>query len=118
MEKSTADWFREKLRSLPPKDMLEVASLLKYGELHTDPTTKDMLWYWDSIKWYESDPGVRETYRLLEENPSEDEDFEPNWYFIRIGEEYDDVETRGDYYENPFGTTVWRSIGFDRPSER
>ena len=38
---------------------------------------------------------------------------EEDYYFIKIGEEYEDVETRGLWWDNPFGLTLTRGIVLD-----
>ena len=44
--------------------------------------------------------------QLMAELP--DEDFR----FIRIGEDYDDTEMRGGFWDDPFGMELTRSITF------
>ena len=43
-------------------------------------------------------------------NELEDEDYR----FIRIGEEYDDTEVHGGFWENPFGLELNRSIALGK----
>ncbi|MBD5416515.1 MAG: hypothetical protein HDR50_02345 [Desulfovibrio sp.] len=63
-------------------------------------------WYWDYRKWYMGFPEVDFIEQLLSELP--DEDFR----FIRIGEDYDDTEMRGGFWDDPFGMELTRSITF------
>ena len=42
----------------------------------------------------------------------DDEDYR----FIRIGEEYDDNESRGAFWENPFGMSLRSDIFMMKPS--
>lgn len=87
----------------------EVNSLLDYADKHLiDPVSKAEAWQWNSIKWYSGDPEhFAEIYFI--------EDFlrnldEPDFRFIRIGEDYDDIEVMGDFTENPFDLELARGI--------
>ena len=63
-------------------------------------------WYWDYRKWYTEFPEVAFLEQLISELP--DKDFR----FIRIGEDYDDTEVRGGFWENPFDMELGRYISF------
>ena len=82
---------------------------------HADKHAKDEerghgAWYWDYLKWYTDDPvhfpEVDFIEKLLSELPYED------FRFIRIGEDYDDTEMRGGFWENPFDMELGRYISF------
>ena len=49
---------------------------------------------WNGIKWYESYPEVNVIEKFISEM-DEDEDKSEMFKFVRIGEDYDDVEDRG-----------------------
>ena len=36
-----------------------------------------------------------------------------DYYFIRVGEDNDDTDVRGGFWENPFGMCLVRGIAFD-----
>ena len=64
-------------------------------------------WFWDSVKWYETYPDVlimENIMTILDNSEMYDE-----YGMIRIGEEHEDIETRGSPYE--FDMYVNRSIG-------
>ena len=61
--------------------------------------------YWDSIKWYEGFEDVDFIENFLSECLSEEE-----YRFVRIGEESDDVEERGEFYDSDI--YVHRSISW------
>ena len=82
---------------------------------HSDKHAKDEesgheAWYWDYLKWYADDPvhfpEVDFIEKLLSELSYED------FRFIRIGEDYDDTEMRGGFWENPFDMELGRYISF------
>lgn len=83
----------------------EVESLLAYAAHHyTDSESGAEVWLWDWIKWYPDYQDIALLGALM--NELEDEDYR----FIRIGEEYDDIEVRGGFWKNPFGLELNRSI--------
>jgi hypothetical protein len=77
-------------------------------------------WRFDSWKWYDGYPIIDEVTRFLHEldeyNDSKQDKVDLNTYvpmygFIRIGEELEDIETKGD----PGHFDVWVSRTFDCP---
>ena len=79
---------------------LDVKNLLNYADQFKEH--KCLLYYWQSVKWY----GADELMDYLGNIPGED------YYFIRIGEELDDNEINGDWWDNPFECSLSRSIEF------
>lgn len=79
----------------------------------------DVLYYLAWIKWYDNYPEIAFMMNFLREfEPvSEDEDDEKDgddcYRIIRIGEEYDDIETEGSYWDNAFCLDACRSIHFE-----
>ncbi len=72
-----------------------------------DDSTGDKYWHWNCIKWYHDFPEIN----MLEEFISSIDYDE--YLFIRIGEEINDVDIYGSYYDNPFGMYLNHSIEFD-----
>ncbi len=64
-------------------------------------------WHWESLKWYSEYKSVSFIDNLLESLDDAD------YFFIRVGEDDDDIEYRGGFQENPFGMCLMRGIGFD-----
>ncbi len=56
-----------------------------------------ILYSWSSIKWYHVYPEVAFMQNVLETQIPQE-----NFYFVRIGESYSDLEELGDFYDNPF----------------
>ena len=71
----------------------EVQDLLSQADHH---------WAWS--KWYSNFPEVAFVESLMDEMDEED------YRFIRIGEDYDDTEVRGGFWENPFDMELSRNI--------
>jgi len=63
-----------------------------------------IIFHEEDVKWYESYPEVQAfdafTEKFMEIADSEEKRY--NWFyeFVRIGEEYQDIETKGSYYSN------------------
>lgn len=72
----------------------------------TDAATSNEMWYWRDIKWYADYPEIAFLNQFLDELDYLE------YYFIRIGDDVDDTEIRGNYWENPFDLYVSRKIGF------
>ena len=64
-------------------------------------------YYWDNVKWYADFLEVRFIENLTVELDWED------FLFIRVGEDSDDTEYRGGFWDNPFPMGLARSITFD-----
>lgn len=83
----------------------EVQGLLSQADSHyTDSNSGAEVWHWAWSKWYSNFPEVAFVESLMAEIDEED------YRFIRIGEDYDDTEVRGGFWENPFGMELTRNI--------
>ncbi len=69
-----------------------------------DDSTGDKFWYWNWIKWYHDYPEIC----MLEEFMSS-LDYD-EYLFIRLGEDMNDTEIYGSYYDNPFEMHVHHTI--------
>lgn len=70
------------------------------------------LWCWEDISWnmMHDDIGFIEDVILgLQQNGLSDQ-----FYLIRIGEDIDDIEIEGTFYNNPFDMCLVRNISFIR----
>ncbi len=86
-----------------------LCSLLeKADEKGIDKSTGDKCWHWNWIKWYHDYPEIC----MLEEFISS-LDYD-EYLFIKIGEDMNDTDVYGSYYENPFGMYLHHSIEFDQ----
>ena len=88
-----------------------IREFLDHADKHAkDEKSSEEAWYWDYLKWYTDDPvyfpEVDFIEKLISELPYED------FRFIRIGEDYDDTEMRGGFWENPFDMELGRYISF------
>ena len=114
MTDDAARLFRTMLEHIP--DYHEIHSLIKdsetarhahpWGTRHKTPNVDcDTKMYWDYVKWYEGYECVDfiETF-LTDCIPEED------FRFVRVGEETDDVEERGEYYDSDIH--IHRSISW------
>ena len=77
----------------------------------------DFFMYWNHIKWYESYPEIQVIEEFIQELEGEGEDDFPDvedvhsrWRFVRIGEDYDDVEDKGGGFWDT--VNIQRAINF------
>lgn len=66
-------------------------------------------------KMYGSYQEVAAFLRFLDEldDIESDGDEDEAYHYVRLGENDDDIEIRGGWWENPFGVELVRSIGFE-----
>ena len=65
------------------------------------------LYYWEKITWYTAYPEVQWMKNFIDSLDKE------GFLFIRIGENYGDMEYDGEFLDNPFFVTVSRKITFN-----
>ena len=101
LSKEAAALLKARLEAATPDERY----LLDNADLHdTDEESGDELWRWHYVKFYEEFREVAFINNFLQElDPS-------NYLFIRVGETYDDIEIRGDYWLNAFNLDVATSI--------
>lgn len=66
---------------------------------------------WDWVKWYDSFPEVAAVEAFMNNLDSSDRDAE--YAFVRVGEEWDDTEERGNCGCPPFHLAVQKSVSID-----
>ena len=74
---------------------------------HKDVDSGAVAFFWSCIKWYADFAAVA----FVENFMADLEDTE--YYFIRVGEDYDDIEVNGGFWDNPLGMRFARGITFD-----
>ena len=95
-----------KIQTLSQSLQEEVRSLFEDSEF-TREGEGNRAWYWEGFKWYSSDPDIVFLAGYLSDLDDE------LYLYIRVGENLDDVEYRGRFWDNPFGMRLTRGIGFD-----
>ena len=82
-----------------------VSDFLVYADKHLeDADSGAEVYLWEGIKWYEEFSDVGFIENLLTELDWS------NFLFIRIGEEWNDIDVRGNFWDNPFDLGISRSI--------
>ena len=71
-----------------------------------DEGSGSVVFLWEGEKWYDEFDEIAFVGEFMNNLPHED------FLFIRIGEDYDDIETRGSFCGKPFGMYVERKIAF------
>ena len=72
-----------------------------------DESTGAVVFLWKGEKWYEDLAEMAFVAKLMDSLPDED------FLFIRLGEDYDDIETHGSYRCNPQLVRITREIAAD-----
>lgn len=100
---------RLKTTCLPLSVKGDIRDLLRTAdEHHKDKNTGSEVWRWNCIKWYDSEPYFFEEIKFIADTiqslPNED------YRFIRIGENYEDIEVNGSFWDNPFSFDIERTL--------
>ena len=78
---------------------------MKYSHKHQKHEESGAeLFLWDYLKWYDNYPDVRFIEDLMNELESDD------FLFLRIGEDMNDNEEKGSFWNNPFALSILRTI--------
>ena len=101
--------FSAKLAICNLDQLKYVGGLLESSDHMTDPVSGDELWHWKDVKWYDNE-GISFMESLMSRLDPRD------YLFLRTGEDSDDNEIRGSYWDNPFELCLERRICFERPS--
>lgn len=89
------------LSEVKPED-----SLLNYPDEHYEKHGATLR-IWEEVKWYEDEFAE---LRFIHDFIGDHWD---DCLLLRFGEELDDSEREGSYFENPFGLCIRRSFGFE-----
>lgn len=89
----------------------QVTQLLDCAEKHHTEADGSEFWFWGQIKWYTNWPEDYAAVYFIDTVLSRLD--EEEFYFVRIGEEYDDNEIRGLWWDSPFGISLCREIVLD-----
>ncbi len=90
----------------------DVSRLLEHASQHKyDAETKSECWLWQGVKWFAVDPAYYRDIHFIESVLEELD--ESDYYFVRIGEDTDDNEIRGLWFDNPFEIVLHREIVLD-----
>lgn len=85
-----------------------VNSLFDGAVKREDKESGAVAYYWDAVKWYPDYEDVGFIEAFIRDLADIDD-----YYFLRIGEDNDDTECGGGYWENPFCMNLLRTINFD-----
>jgi len=106
--------LNEKLNALDKESeaFSVITDFFTYADKHFEDTDSGSeVYLWEYVKWYEELPDVGFIENLLAELDWSD------FLFIRIGEELDDIHTRGGFWGNPFDLGINRSLILSNPTD-
>lgn len=110
LSKNGWDSFAEKFNSSDRAIAETVNDLISNPtKHHSDRNSAAQLWFWEDIKWYPDYADISFMESLMSDLNGDD------YLYIRIGEDSDDNEVSGSFWDNPFGLYLSRQICFERP---
>lgn len=71
----------------------------------TDEETGAVLYYWNSIKWYYDECDWANEFLERIDRKS--------YFFVRLGEDYEDIEELGGFEDNPFDLRATSKLEFN-----
>ena len=90
-----------------PENFAAIKMLIAGEPSKIDEGSGSVVFLWEGEKWYDEFDEVAFVGKLMDNLPHED------FLFIRLGEDYDDIETRGSYWCNPQRVRITREIAAD-----
>ncbi|WP_288908613.1 hypothetical protein [uncultured Desulfovibrio sp.] len=90
-----------------PDNFAAIKMLIGGEPSKIDEGSGSVVFLWEEEKWYDEFDEVAFVGKLMDNLPHED------FLFIRIGEDYDDIETRGSYRCNPQRVRITWEIATD-----
>ena len=82
---------------------------------HIDARTCAEVWHWEWIKWYSDDIINHADIKFIENFLSRLN--ADDYLFIRIGENYEDIEIHGSSFDSAFNIELVRYINIDVPDK-
>ena len=101
LSKEAAALLKKRLEAATPDERYLLDNPDRY---EVDGKTEEALWRWHYVKWYEEFDEVAFIDNFLKELSDDD------YLFVRLGENFDDIELRGDFWGNVFELGVSTSI--------
>ncbi len=89
-----------------PEEETAIREFFSSAETRKDEASGAVAYYWSRTKWYSEYPEVRFVESFL--IPLD----EMEYYFLRLGDDEDDTEVLGGFWENPLKMALNRSISF------
>lgn len=106
LSKSAYDLFQKSLTNIKDNTLKKLVNYLLSLVIKISRNNSGILFYWKSIKWSDLNPECVWVDDFL--NTLNDDEF----LKIIIGEDYNDIEIRGNYWNNPFNMSIERRITF------
>ena len=107
LTQSAVQRMHQKLNSLDKNSeaFSVITDFIIYADKHhEDADSGAEAYLWNYVKWYDDFKEVSFLEELMQELNEQD------YLFIRIGEDYDDTEVQGYFWDNPFDLKLSRAI--------
>lgn len=87
-----------------PDSLAAIKILIGDEPSRTDESTGAVVFLWEGERWYDEFDEIAFVEEFMDNLSHED------FLFIRLGEDYDDIEIRGSFCGTPFNISVERKI--------
>ena len=107
LTQSAVQRMHQKLNSLDKNSEASsvITDFIIYADKHhEDADSGAEAYLWECVKWYDDFKEVSFLEELMQELNEQD------YLFIRTGEDYDDTEVQGYFWDNPFDLKLSRAI--------
>ena len=108
--------FREAIGKIEDKALEEkIVEMLYCAEHHfVDKESGAEFYYWPHVKWYDASsfgyPEMQFVSKFFD--TLDDDNKQEEYFYIRLGEDFEDTEYRGEYWSNPFDMYINHCIHF------
>lgn len=107
LTQSAVQRMHQKLNALDKEseEFSAITDFIIYADKHyEDANSGAEVYLWNYVKWYDDFKEASFLEELMQELNDQD------YLFIRIGEDYDDTEVQGYFWDNSFGLKLSRAI--------
>lgn len=104
LTKSALDNMASKLAVVDEQTRSDVEDFLDSADIYRRSDDGSEGYIWDLIKWYDDEPVVKFFAAFFAEVDCS------NYLFVRVGENADDGESEGCFFNNPFGLHLVRKV--------
>lgn len=104
LTKSALDNMNKKLETVDESTRSAVEDFLDSADTYKHSDDGSEGYIWDLIKWYDEEPEVKFFDALFAEIDCS------AYLFVRVGEDADDGESKGCFFNNPFGLHLVRKV--------
>lgn len=106
LKKDAIGNFISSLGNYSPTELRTIDNFFARSKSFTHQESGDKLWHWHDVKWDSDIAEVAFVESFMDALPNTD------YLFIRVGDDMEDNEVKGWYFQNPFEMSLHRTIEF------